>query len=336
MKAAELVESRMSQWRLLEQCCLGLEIKGKSKLDAKRRIEFAALYRSACADLALADSYQLPAGTVRYLHQLVGRAHNHLYRSRKFDYGQWYEVMFKTVPRRLFHDGYLRIAFLLFWGGFLLSGFLASKWTPVPQFTEQILTADGIDSMEEMYSEPINGRSGGSDALMMGFYVNHNTSIGLRCFAMGLIFGIGGMFEILYNAVFLGAAFGHMTTVPQSDNFFHFVTAHGPFELTAIVLSGAAGLRLGFSLVSTGGLSRIDSITLAAKQSLPIMLVSVVLFALAAVIEGFLSPSALPYEVKAFVAMISTLLMLVYLVVLGNSEQPPHEEPAEATFDHAY
>ena len=53
--------------------------------------------------------------------------------------------------------------------------------------------------------------------------------------------------------IVLGAAFGHMGTVEQRDNFFQFVTAHGPFELTAIVLSAAAGMRLGFSLVDTHG-----------------------------------------------------------------------------------
>ncbi len=327
MKAAELIESRSQQWQQLEQCCLGLERYGKGRLDAKGRTEFASLYRSACADLALADAYQLPAGTVRYLHQLVGRAHNQLYRSRRFAYGSWYEEMFQKVPRRLFHDGYLRVAFVVFWGGFLLSGFLASKWTPVPSYAESVVTQEQLMEMERSFSEPIGSSDGasGGEAFAWGFYVFHNTSIGLRCFAMGLFFGVGGLFATLFNAIYLGACFGYMTTQPEGEKFYEFVTAHGPFELTAIILSAAAGMRLGMSIVSTGGRSRGASLALAAKQSLPTMLAAVVLFFLAAVIEGFLSPSAAPYEVKAGVAMISTLLLLFYLVVLGYSEQPPDE-----------
>ena len=44
------------------------------------------------------------------------------------------------------------------------------------------------------------------------------------------------------------------------DHFFEFVTAHGPFELTAIALAAGAGLRLGVGLFATAGLTRLDSV----------------------------------------------------------------------------
>ncbi|WP_425396376.1 stage II sporulation protein M [Aeoliella sp.] len=333
MKAAELVESRMADWRKLEKACIMLETGGKrNRLSPHARTQFAAAYRAACADLALADAYQLPATTVRYLHQLVGRAHNQLYRSKRFAYNTWFDELFRRVPQRLFHDGYVRLAFALFWGTFLVSAFLSSKWTPVYRFSETVMTREAILGLEDMYTEAPwdRGRSSGAEGAMMGFYINHNTTIGLRCFAMGLLFGIGGLFETMSNAVFLGAAFGHMTTVPQGENFYQFVTAHGPFELTAVVLSAAAGMRLGFSLVNTKGMRRFDSLALAARQSLPTMLVAVVLFFMAAVIEGFLSPSPAPYGVKAMVAMISSLMLMIYFTVLGYSEEPPDDELEQA------
>src|SRR5690606_33179082 len=112
-------------------------------------------------------------------------------------------------------------------------------------------------------------------------------------------------------------------------------TAHGPFELTAIVLSAAAGMRLGFALVSTEGLSRGDSLARAAKTSLPIMMVAVVLFFLAAIIEGFISPSSLPYEIKAIVAMTSSLLLMFYFALLGYSDPPEEElEPNALVISH--
>src|SRR5690606_28572032 len=107
---------------------------------------------------------------------------------------------------------------------------------------------------EEMYAQPVKGRDGEDATAATGFYVIHNAGIGLRCFAAGLLLGIGGLFITVSNAVQLGAMFGHMLTVPQRGNFTEFVTAHGPFELTAIVFSAAAGMRLGFSMISTGGL----------------------------------------------------------------------------------
>src|SRR5690606_31255921 len=93
--------------------------------------------------------------------------------------------------------------------------------------------------------------------------------------------------------------------------------------------SAAAGMRMGFSLVATRGLRRRDSLALAAKKSLPVMMAAVILFVLAAIIEGFISPTPLPYEVKATVDMISTLLLLFYLAVLGYSEPPEEEDPLD-------
>jgi uncharacterized membrane protein SpoIIM required for sporulation len=131
------------------------------------------------------------------------------------------------------------------------------------------------------------------------------------------------LFVTLSNAASIGASFGHMTTVPQREKFFVFVTAHGPFELTAVVLAAAAGMRLGFSLVDTKGFSRNDSLRMAAKDAVPAAILSVILFCLAAVIEGFISRAAIPYSMKAGIAVASSGLMMFYFVLLGYSQGKP-------------
>jgi uncharacterized membrane protein SpoIIM required for sporulation len=108
-----------------------------------------------------------------------------------------------------------------------------------------------------------------------------------------------------------------MASVPESKNFFNFVTAHGPFELTAIVLGTAAGLRLGYAMVQTLGASRSASLREAARNAVPMMILATILFGLAALIEGFLSPSPAPYWVKAAVAVISSGALMFYFVMLG-------------------
>jgi uncharacterized membrane protein SpoIIM required for sporulation len=105
--------------------------------------------------------------------------------------------------------------------------------------------------------------------------------------------------------------------VPEWENFYQFVTAHAPFELTAIVLSGAAGMRLGFSMIFTRGLSRAASLRLAGRESIPTVSAAVILFVLAAIVEGFISPSELPYAIKAIVCALSSALLMFYFVMLG-------------------
>jgi uncharacterized membrane protein SpoIIM required for sporulation len=76
-------------------------------------------------------------------------------------------------------------------------------------------------------------------------------------------------------------------------------------------------LRLGWSWVSTGGLTRVASLRKTAREAMPLMGAAMILFFLAALVEGFLSPSPLPYLLKATVAVLSSGLLLFYFVVLG-------------------
>ncbi len=126
------------------------------KLGAKGVARFASLYRSACADLALADAYRLPPDTIGYLHQLVGRAHNQLYRSQTFRWREWGYEMFRALPRRLLLDRALWLASLVFWGVFGLS-FLLSYSSR--EYTEEVVGEAMMANMQDMYSGPIFGRA---------------------------------------------------------------------------------------------------------------------------------------------------------------------------------
>jgi uncharacterized membrane protein SpoIIM required for sporulation len=312
MRVLERLESRRRHWNELEQLC-GAQVDGSWRRAPKgvSVTRFAELYRSACADLALADAYQLPPATIQYLHQLVGRAHNQLYRLEKTESAGWFREVFVNVPQRLYADGCLRLALALFWGVFLLCMFVA--WRD-PDFAPQIAGKEMLQSTERQFSQTFDPHADERSA-MAGFYVGHNATIGLRCFAFGLLGGIGGLYETIFNAAAAGAIFGYMVQSPSATNFYHFVTAHCPFELTAVVLMAAAGMRLGFSLIDTGGRSRTDALYHAARRSVPVMSVGVVLFVLAAGIEAFVSPYQLPYSVKVSVALLSTVMLIAYFLL---------------------
>ena len=312
MKVATLLEQRRANWLELDRLCDQVR---RRKVKAETVARFASLYRAACADLALADAYQLPPNTVQYLHQLVGRAHNQLYRSRRFDVGMWGRTLLVDVPQRLFNDRCVQVAFVLFWGTFIASAAMAYHDT---SWAKQVLPAGMMEMMEESFKNPMGGRDPQLNFQMAGFYIQHNTSIGLRCFAWGILI-VPGLYETLSNALVLGASFGYMgrPDVPEGVNFFEFVTAHGPFELTAIVLSAGAGLRLGIGWLRTGGLTRAASLQKTAIEAMPLMGVAILLFFLAAMIEGFLSPTGAPYAIKAGVSILSSGLLMFYFIVLG-------------------
>ncbi len=324
MNVATLLEKRRVQWTELERLCDAMEVRGKTDSargpghrGAEGVSRFSTLYRAACADLALADAYQLPPGTVTYLHRLVARAHNQLYRANRFEPNRWHDVILRQAPQQIFADPCVRVATFVFFGLFALSMYLGANEELFPNFAQNMVGETQLESLEEMYDEPLDA-SLDHYVMMSSFYIRHNTGIGLQCFAYGILI-IPCLFTLAFNAVALGTMFGYMARpeVSGGDNFYHFVTAHGPFELTAIALAAAAGLRLGVGLFSTGGLSRMDSVRKSAMRAVPVISASAVLFCMAAFTEGFLSPSPAPYTVKAMWAIMSSGLISFYFVILG-------------------
>jgi uncharacterized membrane protein SpoIIM required for sporulation len=316
MRVADHLAQRESSWRELDILLDRLD-RERRNVGAADLIRFSELYRAACTDLMLAEAYHLPRGTVSYLHGLVGRAHNALYRARGFRIRDWAERLFILVPRRLRSDPAVRISAVVFFGSFLICALMAAGR---PGFAARVVDQEILDKIEESYAQ-FNDRSGRNDTVMAGFYIQHNAGIGLQCFAWGLIFGLGSLYELLSNGIMLGAIFGFMATSAAASNFFEFVTAHAPFELSAIVLSGAAGLRLGFGLIDTQGQTRLASLRREALNALPTVGAAVLLFVLAAFVEGYVSASRLPYAAKAAVALVCVALLAAYLM-LGGRERP--------------
>ncbi len=113
--------------------------------------------------------------------------------------------------------------------------------------------------------------------------------------------------------MFIGGIAGHLTRLDYVDTFFPFVIGHGSFELTAIVFSGAAGLRLGFAILHPGQLSRLDALRLAGRDVIPMLYGIVIMLIVAAFLEAFWSSSAsLPIAVKYSVGGLLWALVLGY------------------------
>ena len=132
-------------------------------------------------------------------------------------------------------------------------------------------------------------------------------------FAGGLLLGVGAIFVMLFNGSFFGAIAGHLINTGGHEAFFTFVIAHGAPELTAIVLAGGAGLRLGWSIIAPGQWSRLDALRLAARDALPTMYGVFALLLLAAFIEAFWSPRDFEATIKYSVGAACWALLYLYL-----------------------
>ena len=154
---------------------------------------------------------------------------------------------------------------------------------------------------------------------MFGYYIRNNISVAFQCYAGGLFAGVGSLFFLAYNGAFGGALAGFLTARGLSSTFYSFIATHSAFELTAIVLTGAAGLRIGHALLAPGRLSRLQSLVHATRNSVALVYGATAMLCVAAVIEAFWSSANwIAPAIKYAVAAVCWITVFGYFTLQGR------------------
>ena len=284
-------------------------------------IDLPAAYRRLSHHLAVAKARHYSPGLIEELNQLALKCHLHLHGHQQ---GQWSRITryisggFARAIRREWR--YVAVASILFFGSF------AAMFTTVvlkPEMAYTVIDTAQAWEYEAMYSpdnQSLGRRENATDVMMFGFYIRNNTSIGLRTIGGGLLAGVGTLFFLLFNGIFIGTVAGHLTAAGLGNaTFFPFVSGHSATELTAIALSGAAGLILGHSLLAPGRNSRLDSLKLAARRAMDLLWGIVIMFLLAAAIEAFWSSqTGIDRSVKYAFGGFQWALVILYFAAAGR------------------
>ena len=309
------VEQRRARWQQLDD--LLLRSKGLQHLPPDLISTVGRLYRIVCADLMRARSAGYGQELVAHLDQLAARAHNRIYRAAPYRLGRVWSLLARDFPRTLRASWpFMAAATALFLVPFFIA--LAASLAD-PQLAFEVVPKGQLDMMAESYAQGFSeGRAESEDAFMAGFYVYNNVGISFRVFATGIFFGLGSVFFLVFNGITIGATLGYVTSMGAGRNILTFVMGHGAFELTAIVIAGAAGIRMGYALVRTHGRTRLGSLRREGPAVAQLALGAAVMLGIAALIEGFWSPSAVPDAVKWGTAAVLWLSVIAYFVFAGR------------------
>jgi len=283
------------------------------------------LYRNACHHLSLSRSRAYSPRLIQRLSRLVMKGHQAMYSHRPNIWQSFIQFVSQDYPQ-LFRQQwrYMLAASLLFFGSFLIMLTVVQMF---PQMVYTVIDPWQVRTTEAMYSPGAQERIGPSrdsesDIQMFGFYIKNNTGIGFRTFASGLIFGVGTIFFLLYNGLVIGATAGHLTGLGYIDTFWGFVSGHSAPELTAIMLSGAAGLMLGWALLAPGNKSRSRALQDAGKKAVRILYGAAFLFFLAAFIEAFWSSmSWIEPTIKYIVGISLWIILWGYFLLVGRPRE---------------
>ena len=317
MTSTEFEQKNHQRWQEYERLVTAME---KGRRDASAG-EMPRMFRELCVDLSLAQSRMYGARITDRLNALVIRGYELIYRKRR---GGWRAVA------RFLTSGFpqaVRRDWRLFWlcSAFFWLPFLAMMLTPEHEirWVQAVLGADGMASMEQMYGGRDQQISHlreeyGSNFMMFCFYIHNNVSIDFRIFAGGILAGVGTLFFLLFNGVYIGAAAGYVNHACDPESFWSFVSGHSSYELLGMVVSGMAGMRLGLAILKPGRLPRTRALAEASRKALPLIYGAALLTTLAAAVEGFWSAQALPSDVKYAVGILGWVLCTIYLLRAGK------------------
>ena len=322
MKQFEFEQQNEPFWHAFEQEIISLE---NNKLDTKVK-DFTQRYRRLCRQTAIAQSRQYSPSLVEDLNRLAARAHHILYRHQTpylLRFGQWIK---SDLPRQVRSEKTVVIwSHLLFYVPYIFFFVLCAIF---PHWAND-LPGVQMERMQEMYRQMAENiannenRSFHTDLTMFGFYIFNNIGIAFKAVGSGFLFGIGTIYILLMNGYMMGAIEGAMLHAEPATRlaFFSFVGAHGAFELTGLVLSGAAGLRIGLALLAPRGFSRKDALKIQGKKAGQLIAAAFLLLFIAAIFEAFWSSITVisPYF-KMAVALCLWVAVYAYLIFGGRQK----------------
>src|SRR3954470_406013 len=305
------LKKRREHWIELEALLERVEKHGLRSLDQHELQKIVLLYRQAAADLSALR--QDPSGSSygRHLSGVLSRAHNSIYggtRSETSALPRFFLYTFPDVFRR--NLNFTVAAFALF----LLAAVVGTLLTLYdPDFPLEVLGPHMVNTIErhEMWTHSVVAMA----PLASSSIMTNNISVSIMMFSTGILAGTGTVLLTFFNGLLIGVIGTACWNNEMSLQLWSFVAPHGVLELPSIVIAAGAGLRLAFGLLFPGYLPRRQSLVIAGTEAVQMLLGVLPILVMAGVIEGFISPSALPVPLKfAFAAAIAVLL-LFYLFV---------------------
>ncbi len=316
MTISRFMKEHKALWSELEALISSFQKQPKS-MSAQQIDRLTELYKKVSTHYSYAQTAYPQDEVTIYLNHLVTRTHHLLfkqeYRSTQqlsdFFLGTFIELIRKRHRFILF-------AIMLFVLG-ALSGFLAVQANPlnlyfvIPGEMAAQIDPERVGEGHDQISHPI----------MSTYIMTNNIRVAILAFVGGITFGILTFYVLVYNGVLLGAIFALFLQAGQSYIFWAYILPHGIIELTVIFVAGGAGLLMGYRMWVPGPYSRLQQLTVTAKESLLLLLGTFPLFVIAGLIEGYITPSTtLSLEMKyAFAGGTLIFLILYYLYGLRRA-----------------
>jgi uncharacterized membrane protein SpoIIM required for sporulation len=288
--------------------------RGRRRLGADGLLELGSLYRGAAADLAYARRRfpgdpvvaRLEALVMRGRAAVYGRAARRMSVSEFFAHGYWQRLAERPA------------IVALAWALLVVPAAAGAIWALAdPGAAVGFVPGD----FQRAADPPAAGRDFGTGegSVFATQVMLNNIQVTLIAFVGGLTFGLATAFSLLYNGLLVGVLGGLAFGAGNGEAFIRLLSAHGPLELSCIVVGGVAGLRLGLALIAPGPRTRGRALRVEAGRSVELALGTAPWLVICGLAEGLLTGPELPVAVQVAIGFALAGVFWGLVVVRGRA-----------------
>jgi uncharacterized membrane protein SpoIIM required for sporulation len=300
--------NRLAQ--LTSQARLGLGKLAPAEID-----ELVALYQRASAHLSHARAAYHDPGLTMRLTTLVTRASGVIYRARSRPGNAITAFFAWRFPATVYQSGRFIAASAAL---LLVPAIVMGVWLGTSDSARDVAAPEAVREayIEEDFESYYSSDSATNFATQVTV---NNIQVALIAFAGGVLAGIPTVVTMAFNGANIGVAGGLFADAGQLDRFFGLILPHGLLELTAVVIAGAAGLRVGWAVIAPGDRSRSEALGIEARRAVLIALGLIVAFVVAGFIEGFVTGRGVPTALRIGIGVAAELAFVLWIVVQGRA-----------------
>lgn len=279
--------------------------------------EMAQQFTELVNDLGYSKTFYPHSKVTQYLNDLASRIYLTIYRNKREEssrIARFFKTELPLTIRR--HHREILYAFLIFVGFAIMAAFSAAH---DETFVRGVL-GDGYVEMTEdniAKGDPFGVYKHTNPLNMFAYIALNNIYVSFQVFVWGFFLGLGTVYMLFTNGVMVGSFQYYFFAKSLGWQSILVIWTHGTLEISAIILSGAAGLILSNSILFPGSHKRLHSLMRGAKDGLKLMIALVPVLLVAAFLEGFVtrhSYSAMPYWITILILAASFIFIIWYFV----------------------
>jgi len=318
VNATRFRQAHAAEWERLDDLVTRMEKRSIRAMSDDDLLDLPALYRTTLSSLSVARDTSLDRSLITYLEQLCTRAYFQIYgvqtpphrQIARFFAGAWPEAV-----RALWRETLFCVALTI--GAALVAYFLIRSdpswfYSMIP---EGLAGGRDPSASADYLRSTLYDKGGEHDdwlAVFATFLFTHNSQIAIFSFALGFAFAVPTLLLIIYNGLMLGAFLAVFAAKGLLPNVAAWLMIHGTTEIFAICISGAAGIRIGMAIAFPGRLSRMDSAVRAGRTAATAMAGTVIMLAVAGLLEGVARQVILNDGLRALIGAAVLAGWLVY------------------------